>query len=133
MLRLERRTPRQFINPLLSRRSIASEELERFITARDTYLRELESQLVSGQSEPNIVSNALKPYCESLGYTAQSYSQRGQSGMDLVSYRSPRRVQYFCPYSALDFLEFALASPTKICLNYEQNCSIKNSDYLLVR
>ncbi len=84
MLRLERRTPRQFINPLLSRRSIASEELEHFISATDTYLRELESQLVSGQSEPNIVSNALKPYFESLGYTAKSHSQDGPSGMDLA-------------------------------------------------
>ena len=39
---------------------------------------------------------------------------------------SSRRVQCFRPYSALDFLEFAKASPSKTCLDYERNHSIKN-------
>jgi hypothetical protein len=54
-------------------------------------------------------------------------------GVQIASSRAPRRVQYFCPYSALDFFEFAKASPLKICLDYEQNYCIKNSAYLLVR
>ena len=36
------------------------------------------------QTEPNIVSNALKPFIESLGYTANLISQKGQSGIDLA-------------------------------------------------
>jgi hypothetical protein len=33
----------------------------------------------------------------------------------------------------LDFIEFALASPSKICLDYERNHSIKDSGIYLVR
>jgi len=84
MLKLEIKKPRKFISPLLSKKSITSEELHLFNDATDTYLSELETQRIAKQSEPNIVSNALKPYFEALTYNAQSYSQKGQSGMDLA-------------------------------------------------
>jgi len=51
--------------------------------------------------------------------------------LQIASFRSPRRVQCFRPYSALDFFEFAKASPSKICLDYERNHCIKNLDYSL--
>jgi len=84
MLKLEIKKPRKFISPLLSKKSITSEELNLFNDATDAYLSELETQRIAKQSEPNIVSNALKPYFEALTYNAQSYSQKGQSGMDLA-------------------------------------------------
>ena len=84
MLTLEVKKPRQFITPLLSKKSITTREIERFNDATQQYLTELEAQRIAKQSEPNIVSNALKPYFENLDYVAQSYSQKGQSGMDLA-------------------------------------------------
>jgi hypothetical protein len=48
--------------------------------------------------------------------------------LQIASSRSSRRVQCFHPYSALNFLELAMASPSKICLDYERNHCIKNSD-----
>jgi len=75
MLQLEIKKPRKFISPLLSKKSITSEELHLFNDATDTYLSEVERQRIAKQSEPNIVSNALKPYFEALTYNAQSYSQ----------------------------------------------------------
>ncbi len=84
MLKLETKKPRKFISPLLSKKSITSDELNLFNVATDSYLSELETQRIAKQSEPNIVSNALKPYFEALTYNAQSYSQKGQSGMDLA-------------------------------------------------
>jgi len=51
--------------------------------------------------------------------------------VQFASLRPPRRVQCFCPYSTLDFFKFAMASPSKICLDSEQNHYIKNLDYSL--
>ena len=82
MLKLKVNKPRQFISLLLSKKSVTTSEIEKFNEATQLYLARLEIQLKTNQSEPNIVSNALKPYFESLGYVAQSYSQKGQSGMD---------------------------------------------------
>jgi hypothetical protein len=42
------------------------------------------------------------------------------------------KLQCFCPYSALDFFEFAKASPAKIRLDYERNHCIKNEGIYLV-
>jgi len=84
MLKLDVKKPRKFISPLLSKKSITSKELSAFQEATDVYLAELEKQHITEQSEPNIVSNALKPYFENLSYVAQSYTQKGQSGMDLA-------------------------------------------------
>ncbi len=84
MLKLDVKKPRKFISPLLSKKSIAFKKLSAFQKATDTYLTELEKQRITEQSEPNIVSNALKPYLEDLSYVAQSYTQKGQSGMDLA-------------------------------------------------
>jgi len=51
---------------------------------------------------------------------------------DCLLSSSPKGVLYFRPYSSLDFLELATASPAKICLDYERNYSIKYLDILLV-
>jgi len=87
VLKLEIKKPRKFISPLLSKKSITSDELDSFINVTNRYLSELEIQSIAKQSEPNMVSNALKPYFETLTYNAQSYSQKGQSGMDLALMR----------------------------------------------
>ncbi len=76
-----------FINPLLSKKSVEQEKFEKFQKDLEAYKTNIHSQHVSKQSEPNIVSNALKPFFESLGYIAQSFSQKGQSGVDLVLMR----------------------------------------------
>ena len=84
MLKLEIKKPRKFISPLLSKKSVATSDIANFNDATQSYLTELENQRIAKQSEPNIVSNSLKPYFENLSYVAQSYSQKGQSGMDLA-------------------------------------------------
>ncbi len=84
MLKLEIKKPRKFISSLLSKKSVTTLEMANFNEATQSYLAELEKQRIAKQSEPNIVSNALKPYFEALDYNAQSYSQKGQSGMDLA-------------------------------------------------
>ena len=84
MLKLEIKKPRKFISPLLSKKSITTDELDSFEQNTQTYLQSLEDQRIAKQSEPNIVSNVLKPYLEALSYIAQSYSQKGQSGVDLA-------------------------------------------------
>lgn len=73
-----------FINPLLSKKSVEHEKFEKFQTSLENYLISIQSQHISKQSEPNIVSNSLKPFFESFKYIAQSFSQKGQSGIDLV-------------------------------------------------
>ncbi len=84
MLTIETVTPRKFLSPLLSKRNISSSDYGSFIESLDHYLHALREQLSTKQSEPNIVTNALKPFFESLGYSAQAHSQKGQSGIDLA-------------------------------------------------
>lgn len=76
--------PNDFINPLLSKKSVEQVNFEKFQRDLEAYETSVKSQHASKQSEPNIVSNSLKPFFESLGYTAQSFSQKGQSGIDLA-------------------------------------------------
>lgn len=66
-------TPRNFIHPLLSRASMDKVQFEHFSLALQTYLQALELQVQTKQSEPNMVTNALKPFMEQLGYFAQGY------------------------------------------------------------
>ncbi len=76
--------PRQFLNPIYSKRPILEESISSFDNVLHHYKLKIEQQLNSGQSEPNIVSNALQPFFKDLGYDARSYSQSGQSGIDLA-------------------------------------------------
>jgi|GEM_PF-6712681 len=66
MLKLKVKKPRQFISPLLSKKSVTITEIERFDSATQQYLSELEIQRKTNQSEPNIVSNATKQYFDNL-------------------------------------------------------------------
>ncbi|BBG65895.1 putative type IIS restriction/modification enzyme [Hydrogenimonas sp.] len=84
MLKIRCFKPRQYLAPLYSKQSIARSDLEKFENTLQDYLEKTKRQLAARQSEPNIVSNALKPFFESLGYVAQSHSQKGQSGIDLA-------------------------------------------------
>lgn len=83
-MKLIQRKPREFINSLLSKKSISRPEFEVFKTHLKLYKASIDQQHEAKQSEPNIVSNALKPFVDSLGYTSHSYTQKGQSGIDLA-------------------------------------------------
>lgn len=76
--------PRFFLNPLLSRQSIDKNSFAKFEAFLSDYQIKLAEQIVGKQSEPNIVTNALKPFIDSLGYNSQAHSQNGQSGIDLA-------------------------------------------------
>lgn len=76
--------PSDFINPLLSKKKIDNLKFENFKTSLEKYKLNINSQHSTKQSEPNIVANALKPFFEELNYNAQSFSQKGQSGIDLA-------------------------------------------------
>ncbi len=76
--------PRNFINPLLSRKSIDSAGFEAFKQGFESYKAKLIEQANTKQTEPNIVTNAVKPFFESLGYQAENYSQKGQISIDLA-------------------------------------------------
>ena len=52
--------------------------------------------------------------------------------LQIASSLSPKRVQCFCPYSALVSFDVATATPASNCLDYEQNHYIADSDNLLV-
>ncbi len=83
-MQLSVQTPRKFLNPLLSQKSIVLSEFDSFKAALGKYVQDVQRQAVMKQTEPNIVTNALKPFMDQLGYTSQAYSQNGQSGIDLA-------------------------------------------------
>jgi adenine-specific DNA-methyltransferase len=83
-MKLNIKKPREFINPMLSKKSVAPAKFAEFKVNYSQYCSAINVQHAGKQSEPNIVSNALKPFIESLGFTSSIYSQKGQSGVDLV-------------------------------------------------
>jgi len=83
-MKLNIKKPRDFINALLSRKSINSEAFQNFKAVLHQYRHDLNGQVSSKQTEPNIVTNALKPFVDSLGYVSKAHSQSGQSGIDLA-------------------------------------------------
>ncbi len=76
--------PKNVINPLLLRKSIRQDDFEQFKQALVEYKTELSIQLANKQSEPDMVTNALKPFFSALDYLAQRLGQDGQSGIDLA-------------------------------------------------
>lgn len=87
-MKLDIKKPREFINPLLSKRSVSHASFAAFKSNFDNYREAIDEQHAGKQSEPNIVSNALKPFIDALGFTSNSYSQKGQSGIDLAIMRN---------------------------------------------
>lgn len=83
-MKLKNQKPREFINPLLSKKSISSTKFNEFKSSFAQYRLAIDQQHATKQSEPNIVTNALKPFVDSLGYVSHSYTQKGQSGIDLA-------------------------------------------------
>ena len=83
-MKLITKTARDFISPLLSRKSIDKELFDQFEQSLNAYKESLAQQLASKQTEPNIVTNSLKPFFDAMGYVSQSHSQKGQSGIDLA-------------------------------------------------
>lgn len=83
-MKINIKKPREFINPLLSKKTVSPSAFKSFKDGLVGYCTEINKQHANKQSEPNIVSNALKPFIESLGFTCGALSQKGQSGIDLV-------------------------------------------------
>jgi adenine-specific DNA-methyltransferase len=76
--------PRNFINPLLARKSVDKASFDAFQQHFEVYQHKLAEQLNTKQTEPNIVTNVVKPFFESLVYQAENYSQKGQISIDLA-------------------------------------------------
>lgn len=85
-MQLNVQTPRKFLNPLLSQKSVVSTDVEAFKAALGKYVQDVKQQLSEKQSEPNIVTGALSPFLTAnpLNYSCRPYSQKGQSGIDLA-------------------------------------------------
>ena len=79
-------TPRKFLNPLLSQKGVVATDVAAFKAALDEYVQSVKQLRAEKQTEPNIVSGALMPFLKAtpLVYNCRPYSQRGQSGIDLV-------------------------------------------------
>ncbi len=85
-MQLNVQTPRKFLNPLLSQKSVVSTDVEAFKAALGKYVENVQQLTASKQSEPNIVAGALMPFLQAvpLGYNCRPHSQKGQSGIDLA-------------------------------------------------
>jgi adenine-specific DNA-methyltransferase len=85
-MQLNVQTPRKFLNPLLSQKSVVSTDVEAFKAALGIYVENVQQLTATRQSEPNIVAGALMPFLQAvpLGYNCRPHSQKGQSGIDLA-------------------------------------------------
>jgi adenine-specific DNA-methyltransferase len=85
-MQLNVQTPRKFLNPLLSQKSVVSTDVEAFKAALAKYVEDVQQLTDTRQSEPNIVAGALMPFLQAvpLGYNCRPHSQKGQSGIDLA-------------------------------------------------
>ena len=83
-MKLNTQKPRNFINPLLSRKAMDVEKFNAFKKSLEHYKKSLANQIATKQAEPNIVTNTLKPFLDSFGYQSGPYSQKGQIGIDLA-------------------------------------------------
>ena len=85
-MKLIPKTPREFISPLLSQKSIASCDFNAFKLALKKYVEDVNQQKECRESEPNIVAGALMPFLQAnpLAYKCRPHSHKGQSGIDLA-------------------------------------------------
>jgi len=83
-MKLNAKKPRNFINSLLSRKGVDAEKFNAFKLALQHYKKSLANQISTKQAEPNIVTNCLKPFLDSLGYQSGPCSQKGNIGIDLA-------------------------------------------------
>lgn len=85
-MQISTQSPRKFLNPLLSQKSIISSEFEVFKAALLEYAQDVQQQKENKQSEPNIVAGSLMPFLQAkpLAYNCRPHSQKGQSGIDLA-------------------------------------------------
>jgi adenine-specific DNA-methyltransferase len=85
-MQISPQTPRKFLNPLLSQKSIVSNEFAAFNEALVKYAQDVRQLKEEKQSEPNIVAGALMSFLKAppLAYNCRPHSQKGQSGIDLA-------------------------------------------------
>ncbi|HMS27068.1 MAG TPA: Eco57I restriction-modification methylase domain-containing protein [Burkholderiaceae bacterium] len=93
-MQLNIQTPRKFLNPLLSQKSVVATEVDAFKAALAQYVQNVKEQKAAKQSEPNIVAGSLMPFLKSspFTYNARPYSQQGQSGVDLAIFNGQDAV-----------------------------------------
>ena len=85
-MQLTVQTPRKFLNPLLSQKSVVSTDVDAFKAALSKYVQDVQQLTATKQSEPNIVAGALMPFLRvaPLAYNCRPHTQKGQSGIDLA-------------------------------------------------
>jgi adenine-specific DNA-methyltransferase len=85
-MKLNIQTPRKFLNPLLSQKSVVATDVEAFKAAMVKYVQDVQELTATKQSEPNIVAGALMPFLQAtpMTYDCRPHSQKGQSGIDLA-------------------------------------------------
>jgi adenine-specific DNA-methyltransferase len=86
-MQLNVQTPRKFLNPLLSQKSVVSTDVEAFKAALGKYVQEVKQLTASKQSEPNIVAGALMSFLKDVppfAYKCRPLTHKGQSGIDLA-------------------------------------------------
>lgn len=89
-MQISTQTPRRFLNPLLSQKSIVSSDVIAFKFNLERYVQNVKQQKESKQSEPNIVAGSLMPFLQGkpFTYNCRPHSQKGQSGIDLAIMKS---------------------------------------------
>lgn len=86
-MQLNVQTPRKFLNPLLSQKSVVSTDVDAFKAALGKYVQEVKQLTASKQSEPNIVAGALMSFLKDVppfAYKCRPLTHKGQSGIDLA-------------------------------------------------
>jgi adenine-specific DNA-methyltransferase len=85
-MQLAIQTPRKFLNPLLSQKSVVNTDVAAFKAALSKYGQSVKQLKADKQTEPNIVAGALMPFLQAapLAYDCRPHSQCGQSGIDLA-------------------------------------------------
>lgn len=67
-MKLSAQKPRNFINPLLSHKGVHAKKFKAFKIVLQHYIKSSANLISTKQTEPNIVTNTLKPFLNSFGY-----------------------------------------------------------------
>lgn len=66
------------------------EKFENFKEILKDFKAELKANLARKETEPNVVSNALKPFFTKLGFKAENKSLKGQISIDLCLFKKTK-------------------------------------------
>lgn len=71
-MKLNKQKPRNFINPLLSRKSVDTDKFNAFKLALEHYKKSLASQINTKKIQPDVVTNTFKALTKLLSYLIHS-------------------------------------------------------------